>query len=910
MKPKGKILSLLLVICLVAGLLPTTIFAADGDKTIMLGTSGISDPTPILNSEGTGTHYTPSDYVYFGVNGSDPIQWRVLDADADNSGKSNRMFLLSEYLLDDNVVFESAWNSDDKDGQKNPNEWQYSDAQAWCKSFASNPSNFSEAEQSAMLGVIKMDEAENDLYDYDWGESKLTEEDKMFFLSARELADYVGNYNGAPGLVVGDSVWWLRSPDADYTTIAGVVIYSGSVFNDSVFNDWAARPAFNLDLDSVLFTSAAEGGKSTSGMNVGLAAVNDYDGKEWKLTLLDEARDFSISNVRIEEGKVDFSYSGAQTGTNEYISAVIKDNGAITHYGRILQLDGTDNGASGKASVTLPDGVTLSDTVKLYVFNEQYNGGENDDTKLTDYGSELIEVDTTYSTSANPSELNFGNITEGYTTAPVAKTVTITNTGNQNVTVSLPSSQNYNITAENDFTNGTTVLNPGGTAKFTVQPKTGLTAGNYEEKLTVTASGNDSVNTEVELIFTVNPKQYTLTIELNGGSGASAGGDYAEGTVIQINAGTRPNYRFTGWTSSDGGVFADASNASTTFTMPASDTTVTANWQYNGSSGGGGTTAPTYRDETLSAEGVTLSGSSVHKDAHLTVAEDALHDAESCGYCGQIRQWQAEGRVLAIYDVSLSRGFRGSVTLTFPVPESYNGRMLSVVHCLKDRMDTYEVTASDGIVRVTVDSLSPFVILCDPADPENPDKPATTELPFTDVASADWYYDAVAYAYENGLMTGISETLFDPDKTTTRGMIATILYRLEGEPEAPACDFTDVAAGKYYTDAIAWASENNLVNGYGDGTFGPDDNITREQMSALLYRYAEFKGYDLTARGDLSGYTDAAQISDYAVTAMQWAVAEDLVNGMGDGTLAPQGDSTRAQIATILMRFLENVAEK
>lgn len=142
MKPK-RIISFLLAICLVAGLMPTAAFAAGTDtgKAIQLGTSGISDPTSTQNN--SGTYYTPSDYVYFGVKGSDPIKWRVLDADKTNDGTTSGMFLLSEYLLNSGVVFESAWNSDDNDGQTNPNEWQHSDAQNWCSTFATNTDVFS-----------------------------------------------------------------------------------------------------------------------------------------------------------------------------------------------------------------------------------------------------------------------------------------------------------------------------------------------------------------------------------------------------------------------------------------------------------------------------------------------------------------------------------------------------------------------------------------------------------------------------------------------------------------------------------------------------------------------------------------------------------------------------------------------
>ena len=184
-----------------------------------------------------------------------------------------------------------------------------------------------------------------------------------------------------------------------------------------------------------------------------------------------------------------------------------------------------------------------------------------------------------------------------------------------------------------------------------------------------------------------------------------------------------------------------------------------------------------------------------------------------------------------------------------------------------------------------------------------------TQMPFTDVASSEWYYEAVQYVYNNELMNGMSATTFEPNSTTTRGMIVTMLYRLENEPTAASAGFSDVAAGQWYTDAVNWAAANNIVNGYGDDQFGPTDTITREQMMAILYRYAQYKGYDVTASADLSAYTDAANISSYAVSAMQWAVGEGLINGITDTTLVPGGSATRAQVAAILMRFCENVAK-
>ena len=184
---------------------------------------------------------------------------------------------------------------------------------------------------------------------------------------------------------------------------------------------------------------------------------------------------------------------------------------------------------------------------------------------------------------------------------------------------------------------------------------------------------------------------------------------------------------------------------------------------------------------------------------------------------------------------------------------------------------------------------------------------APKPLPFVDVADSAWYADAVRYVYEKGLMTGATGTTFAPETATTRGMLVTILYRLEGEPAAGTANFTDVSAGMYYAKAVAWAAANDIVTGY-NGAFDPDSAITREQMAAILYRYAAYKGYDVSARADLSSYRDHGEISAYAVDAMRWANAEGLITGY-NAALDPQGASTRVVVATILMRFCENVAK-
>ena len=177
---------------------------------------------------------------------------------------------------------------------------------------------------------------------------------------------------------------------------------------------------------------------------------------------------------------------------------------------------------------------------------------------------------------------------------------------------------------------------------------------------------------------------------------------------------------------------------------------------------------------------------------------------------------------------------------------------------------------------------------------------------FTDVKTTDWFYDGVQYAYEHGMMNGTGNDMFSPNATTTRGMIVTILHRLEGTPSANGTAFSDVANGKWYSEAVSWASSKDIVNGYGNGRFGPEDTITREQMAAILYRYAKYKGYDVSASASLSKYTDAAQISSYAIESMIWSNAAELITGTSSTTLSPKGSATRAQVAVILMRFCKS----
>ena len=373
-----KVLSLVMAAALCMTLLPVTALAADGDA-MTLGASSIPK----------------GNFIYYGNYGGENIKWKVL-SDEGNGGtyqdSGAAMFLLSEYILDNNnVQFEAVWDSDDGDGQGTQyNMWQHSDGQVWCSTFTN--SAFDKKEAAAIHKTSKTDNKTDSAtgpYNVSWGASSLNEE-QVFFISADEAAAYIGPNDGAAGLAAttsagGAGAWWLRSPYRYNAYNAGAVIDNGFVRDRSVDITYGARPAFNLNLDSVLFASAAAGGKSSGAAGAGaLQKITGPAPTEWKLTLRDSSRSgFDVSGETISGSTVSFSYSGAKTGTNEYLSAIIEQGGSITHYGRIKLLDETTE-SSGTASITLPANVKLGGNVSLYVFNEQYNGD-----KKTDYASEL-----------------------------------------------------------------------------------------------------------------------------------------------------------------------------------------------------------------------------------------------------------------------------------------------------------------------------------------------------------------------------------------------------------------------------------------------------------------------------------------------------------------------------------------
>lgn len=189
-----------------------------------------------------------------------------------------------------------------------------------------------------------------------------------------------------------------------------------------------------------------------------------------------------------------------------------------------------------------------------------------------------------------------------------------------------------------------------------------------------------------------------------------------------------------------------------------------------------------------------------------------------------------------------------------------------------------------------------------------PEEQEQTSLPFTDVQPTDWYADAVQFAVSRGLFQGMSETEFAPNVEMSRAMLVTVLYRMSGAQTQGNADFEDVSVDAWYAQAVSWAKANGVVSGVSDTQFDPDRAVTREQMATILCRYSQLKNQvDTSDSNSLQDFTDAAMVSDYAVSAMGWAVQNGLISGMGDQTLAPVGSATRAQVASILQRFIEKI---
>jgi len=382
----------------------------------------------------------------------------------------------------------------------------------------------------------------------------------------------------------------------------------------------------------------------------------------------------------------------------------------------------------------------------------------------------------------------------------------------------------------------------------------------------------------------------------------SGAGNYAAGKIITIDAGSRSNYSFTGWTVS-GVTFANANNAATSFTMPANDVTVTANWSYNGGGSISDYTQPsTQPTSPLLAETTTTPETSVTSTAPIGGAktetpdnkESDKNDNDSMAYPGS-GEAMTPGGIIEISPgttITVPSGTELNPDGVISFPEGSGGAKLTY--------GGYTFNINENAV-IVLDSDVPFgySIMID--------------NPFGDIKESDWFYDDVMFAYSHGLMVGTSAdpAMFNPNKPLTRAMVVTVLYRLLGSPSVSdlANPFGDVLENTWYTDAVIWAAENGIVKGYADDKFGPDDNITRQDLAVIFYRFEQFTDkipMDIVMDREFNDWDD---ISDYAKNAVNVLTIQGILNGYEDGAFKPMGQATRAEFAAVLRRFIEASAK-
>lgn len=370
------------------------------------------------------------------------------------------------------------------------------------------------------------------------------------------------------------------------------------------------------------------------------------------------------------------------------------------------------------------------------------------------------------------------------------------------------------------------------------------------------------------------PVTYTITFDPNGGSVASTSAKTgADGKLATLPTPTRTSYNFRGWhTAISGGTVI------TTDTVFTRDTTVYAHWNYNGPSEGGPTSG-----DVIYPSGGNGSGSSTSTPSYSITTPSVT------------------GGTITISPKSATKGT--VVTITAKPDSGYELVSLTIIDssdkkiALTDQGNgRYTFTMPGDKVTVNAEFQPVSASTTEPT-PEN-----SWSNPFTDVAESSWYYEAVRYVSENGLMNGVSSTVFAPEANLSRAMLAQILYNKAGKPSVTAnSTFTDVTSGEWYSDAVTWAAANNIVGGYGNGRFGPNDNITREQLAVMLWRYAREPA---TAIKELN-FSDANEASGYALNALCWATENGIINGKGDNILDPKGFATRAQVAQMLMNYLK-----
>ena len=697
---------------------------------------------------------------------------------------------------------------------------------------------------------------------------------------------YVKSGTGGASLNINDASV-VASSSSSHFSYAGVYVQSSAHATSS--------PQLSLKVNGGSLTASGEGIKFYVGAFEATSATTS-------LTVTDnaivDAKNGGISAKQISNPiNTDISATGSNGG-------IVFDGTEGTVYGDVELQEDLEIGEG--ETLTIPGGSSL-------------NANDN----LTNNGTINVEDGGTVSGSLNDGTTL---TTPTISTQPTGQTVTEGNPATFAVTASDVQSYQWQqrTNSGSDWTN---IPENATSSTYTISNTTTDMSG-YQYRCVVTSASGVSVTSDAATLTVeayTPPTTYTISADASPAEGGSVsgGGSYTEGTSVTLTATNNPGYRFVGWVDQSG----QSVSSDNPFTFVAtSDSTLTAKFEQvytvtvNVSGNG---TAIADKNTAAAGETVTLTAtpdSGYHFDGwNIVSGTVTIQNNQFTMPAGNVE-------IQAIFDRNSSGG-SSDPTYSITLPSRVTGGELKLSRRYAEKGETVTLTAipDEGYELDTLtitDSKGNEIDLTHKGGNEYTfEMPAgrveieasfreiEVELPFTDVPEGAWYADAAAYVYEHGLMAGTSATTFAPDATTSRSMIATILWRMAGSPVVNyAMDYTDVAQGQWYSEAIRWAASEGIVGGYGNGLFGTNDPITREQFAVMLYRFAQEQGYDVSIgeNTNILSYTDVADLSEYAISAMQWAVGAGIINGTGDGsTLTPQGQATRAQAAVMLMRFCE-----
>ena len=925
---KKRILSILLCLCMAACMLPTVAFAADTGKAIQLGTDALS--------KNVNTAAAPT--VYFGQDhGNNPGAWRVIGYDgSDVTSAQGDMTLLAAGNMG-----ETAFNSVDSSS-----EYASSDLKTAIDALAGKLTT----KENTAVKKRTLTSGDYTGENTDCVAGKQVDNAVFWPLSTAE-ASAVNNdlrivNKEYPGWAM--YYWWLRSPgespfSAAFVHGSGKVCYYGEHY---ALVEYGVRPAFNLNLNSVLFTSAAVGGKPDGG----LTAVPEYSGNEWNLTLLDSSRNFAVTEKTVSGDTITFSYSNAQTGTNEYISVVIKDNGEITHYGRILHLGGTTGGASGTASLTLPAGITLDNDTKLYVFNEQYNGD-----KKTDYASDFTDIALTVEKQAD----------EQFSLAPGGRyyfdlsSMNIPGTANS----TLPDSTLHYV----PFTYAGTVdaykltSEKATTEEYAQKNKYPHSLFVADYAVTHTVSWDD-LNT-AGLIFgkdyAAGGVDYTLRAPSVGSARTGSSEPY-RGTpqsnewdrMLDKDEGHIKNWsNMYSWgqdaSNSQSGTVAVCGNSSARYrnVITATNSYSILGFRPVLEVMNPGTLGPDgLKVVTLDLGGGKLGGSPdtiqiiVKNGSKFTApASDGLTRPD--GNNGSYFKWlgsdgnlYAPGEIVPEVVTTLTAQWTvNPYTITYDLaggtaegnPNTYT--IETRAFTLKNPTKSgYTFTGWSGTGLTGENNLTVTI-----------EKGSIGNRAYT----AHWRYNGSGHSYSYYTIKATAGTggsispsgnvsvregrdrtfTITPDKgyaisnvkidgksigavksytfenVSRTHTIEVIFMKANGNPRTGV--FVDVATGSYYEDAVDWAVENGITKGTDDTHFSPDGICTRAQAVTFLWRAAGSPKPETRAMP----FTDVP-VGSYYYDAVLWAVENGITKGTSDTTFSPNTTCTRAQIVAFLWR--------